>query len=97
MPIIVPPVHMENKLVSYANDSTLIAVVPSPDVRVTVAESLSHDLIKVSECCDLWGMKLNLSKTKTMIVSRLCTMNPQLPALIIGRTVLNESNDLVIF
>ena len=32
---------LENKLIGYADDSTLIAVVPSPGVRVTVAESLS--------------------------------------------------------
>ena len=35
---------------------------------------------RVSEWCDLWGMKLNASKTKTMI----------------GGTVLKESDDLVI-
>ena len=29
---------LENKLISYANDCTLMAVVPSPRVRVTVAE-----------------------------------------------------------
>ena len=56
---------LENKLIGYGDDSTLIAVVPSPAVRVAVAESLSRDLIKVSEWCDLWGMKLNASKTKT--------------------------------
>ena len=52
--------------------------------------------MKISEWCDLWGMKLNASKTKTMIVSRSCTMHPQSPALTIGRTVLKESDDLVI-
>ena len=41
-------------------------------------------------------MKLNASKTKTMIVSRSCTMHPQSPELTIGGTVLKESNDLVI-
>ena len=87
---------MENKLISYANDSTLIAVVPSPGVRVTVVESLSSDLMKVSEWCDLWGMKLNASKTKPMIVSRSRTMYPQSPALTIAGTVLKESDDLVI-
>ena len=40
-------------------------------------------------------MKLNASKTKTMIVSRSRTMHPQSPPLTIGGTVLNES-DLVI-
>ena len=50
----------------------------------------------VSEWCDLWGMKLNASKTKTMIVSRSHTMHPQPPPLTIGRTLLTESDDLVI-
>ena len=74
----------------------MIAIVPSPGVRVTVPESLSRDLVKVSEWCDLWGMKLNASKTMTMIVFRSSTINPQSPAFTIGRTVLKESDDLVI-
>ena len=87
---------MENKLIGYADDSTLMAVVPSPGVRVAVAECLIRDLGMVSEWCDLWGMKLNASKTKTMIVSRSHTMHPQSPPLSIGGTVLKESDDLVI-
>ena len=43
----------KNKLIGYADDSTLLAVVPSPGVTVTVAESLSCDLVKVCEWCDL--------------------------------------------
>ena len=86
---------LENKLIGYADDSTLMAVVPSPGVRVAVAESLIRDLGSVSERCDLWGMKLNV-KTKTMIVSRSRTMHPQSPPLTIGGTVLKESDDLVI-
>ena len=46
--------------------------------------------------CDLWGMKLNASKTKTMILSRSLTMHPQSPPLPIGGTALKESGDLVI-
>ena len=38
-------------------------------------------------------MKLNASKTKTIIVSRLCTMHPQPPPLTINGTVLKESVD----
>ena len=87
---------LENMLIGYADDFILIAVVPSPGIRVTVAESLSRDLVKVSEWCDLWGMKLNASTTKTLIVSRSGTMHPQSPALTIGGTVLKESVDLVI-
>ena len=85
---------LKNKLIGYADDSTLMAVVPSPGVRVTVAESLIRDIGRVSEWCDLWGMKLNASKT--MIVSRPRTMHPQSPSLTIGGTVLKESDNLVI-
>ena len=87
---------LENKLIGYADDSTLIAVASSPGLRVAVTESLSRDFVKVNEWCDLWRMKLNASKTKTMIVSRSRTMHPQSPALTIGGTVLKESDDLVI-
>ena len=40
---------LENKLIGYADDSILVAVVPSPGVRVAVAESLIRDLGRVSE------------------------------------------------
>ena len=85
---------LENKLIGYADDSTLMAVAPSPGARVTVAESLNRDLVRVNAWFDLWGLKLNASKTKTMIVSRPCTMHPQSPPLTIDGTVLKESDDL---
>ena len=59
---------LENKLIDYANDSTLMDVVPSPGFRVTVAESLNRDLGKVSESGDRWEMKLNARNSKTMMV-----------------------------
>ena len=68
--------------------------VPSPMNRVKVSESLIHDLCWVSQWCDLWGMKLNMSKTKTMIFSNSCTKHPQSSPLMIGGTVLKESDDL---
>ena len=68
-----------------------MAVVPSPGVRVAVAESLIRDHGRVTEWCDLCGMKLNANKTKTMIVSRSRTVHPQSPPLAIGGTVLQES------
>ena len=73
----------ENKQIDYADDSTLMAVLPSPaEVRVTVAESLIRDLSRVGEWCYL-GKKLNASKTKTMIisVSRSSTILSQSSAL----------------
>ena len=86
---------LENKLIGYADDSTLMGVVPTPGIKVAVAESHIRDLIRVSEWCDLWGMKLNADKTKTMIVSRSRTMHPQSPPLTIGGTELMEPDDLV--
>ena len=41
-------------------------------------------------------MKLKASKTMTTIVFRSRTVHPQSPPLTIGRTVLKESDDLVI-
>ena len=87
---------LENKLIGYPHDSTLITVVPSPGLRVAVAESLIRDLGRVSEWRDFWGMKLIASKTKTMIVSRSHTMHPQSPPLTIDGTALKESDELVI-
>ena len=53
-----------------------MAVVPSPGVGVTVAEI--RDLGRVNEWCDLYGIKLNASKIKAMIVFKSRTMQPQL-------------------
>ena len=53
-PVIVSPVHvraffiLENKLIGYTDDSILMAFVPSPGIRVAVAESLIRDLGRVS-------------------------------------------------
>ena len=85
---------VENKLYDYAEDSTLVAVVPSPGERVAVSEPTNRDLNRV--CVNLWGMKLNESKTKTMIVSRSSAVHPQLTPLTLDGTVLKESADLVI-
>ena len=75
---------LENKLIGYADDSTLMAAVPSPGARVTVAESLNHDLVRVNARCDLWGMKLNASKTKTKTIVAHCHMLPHCPSLCSG-------------
>ena len=73
-----------------------MAVGPSPGERVAVSESTNRDLNRVSVWCNLWRMKLNATKTKTMIVSRSRTVHPQLTPLTLDGTVLKESADLVI-
>ena len=73
-----------------------MAVEASPGVRVAVAESLIRDLGRVSEWYDFWRMKLNASKTKTMIVSRPRTMHPQSRPVTISGTALKKSDDIFI-
>ena len=72
----------------------MIAVVQSPGVRVTVAESLDRYLWKVCEWYYLCSIKLNAGKTKTMILFRSRTINLQSPPLIVFGTVLDEVDDL---
>ena len=44
---------MKNKLYGYTDDSTLVAVGPSPGERVAVIEWINRDLSRVSVWCDL--------------------------------------------
>ena len=86
---------LEKKLISYADGFTLTAVVTSPCVRFTLAESVNRDPGKVSEWCDFWEMKLNEIKNETMIVSGPRTMHPESTPLTFGGTArAKESNDL---
>ena len=69
---------------------------PSAGERVAVSESKNRDLNGVSVWCNLWGMKLNVSKTKTMIASRSRTVHRRLTSLTLDGAVLKESADHVI-
>ena len=69
---------------------------PSSGERVAVSESMNLDLNRVSVWCNLCGMKLNASKTETMIVSRSRTVHHLLTPLTLDGTVLKQSADLVI-
>ena len=87
---------LENKIVQYADDTTLVAVVRSPEMRSQVAISLNRDLERIGQWCSQWGMRLNSSKTKTMLVSRSRTNEPPHPPLSVGNTPLAESEFLTI-
>ena len=87
---------LKNKLIRYADDSTLIAVAPSPCIRVTVAEHWSVTSAGLVRWV-VWPMGNEIEwKTKTMIISTSRTMHPHSPQLNIDQTVLKESDDLVI-
>ena len=89
-------VGVENDLIGYADDHTLKAVVRTPQQRSIVAQSLNRDLERIQEWCSRWGMKLNSSKTKTLLISRSRTSVPPHPPLHIGNTSLAESETLTI-
>ena len=46
---------LDNNLYGYADDSTLVAVIPSPDGRVAVTESPNRDVNRVSMCVTCGG------------------------------------------
>ena len=87
---------LENKLIAYADDATLVASIPSPNLRSSVAESLNRDLERIKDWCKLWGMKLNPLKTQSMIISRSRTLYPHHPDLRIDNAVLVTSNSFKI-
>ena len=72
---------VENIFITYADDSTLIAIIPTPADRARVSASLDRDLDRISAWCKMWGMTLNASKTYSLIVSRSRTVEPPHPTL----------------
>ena len=87
---------LENMLVLYADNATLLAYITSPNMRSDVTESRNRDLSKVSAWCSLWGMRLNPNKTQSMIVSRFRTIFPPHPDLLVGSTSLNSCDSFKI-
>ena len=67
---------VESRLYSYADDSTLLAVVRKPADRPAVAASLNRDLARIQEWYNHWCMLLNANKTKALVISRSRTVNP---------------------
>ena len=81
---------LQNMIVSYADDATLLARIPSPNMRSDVTESLNRDLSKISTWCNLWSMRLNPNKIQSVIVSRSRTAYPPHSDLLVGSTSLNS-------
>ena len=87
---------LENMLLSHADEATLLARIPSPNMRSDVSEPLNRDLSKISTWANLWGMRLNPNKTQSMIISRSRTVFPPHPDLLLGSTSLNSCEFLKI-
>ena len=66
---------VENRLFTFADDSTLLAVVCKPEDRPAVAASFNRDLARIQEWFNHWCMILNPYKTKALVVSRSQTVS----------------------
>merc|ERR1711905_100256 len=87
---------VENRLVNYADDSTLYATIKRSSSRQSVAESLNKDLTRISDWCKQLMMKLNPTKTKTLIFGRSRTLTPAHSDLVLEGETLDLSDSLVI-
>ena len=90
------PGLLQNELVGYADDSTLLCRIPHPRDRSSVAASLNDDLSVIRNWCSRWGMLVNPSETKGMLISRSRTVEPLFPDLIVDGTVVEIVSELKI-
>ena len=74
-------------LVGCADDSTLLNRILHPRDRAYVAASLNDDLVVISDWCSMWGMLVNPSKTRGMLISQSRTVEPLFPDLVVDGTV----------
>ena len=61
-----------------------------------VAASLNDDLAVISDWCSRWGMLVNPSKTRGMLISRSRTVEPLFPDLLIDGSVVEMVSELKI-
>ena len=88
------PRLLQNELVGYADDSTLLCRIPHPRDRSSVAASLNDNLAVISDWCSRWDMLVNPSKTRGMLISR--TVEPLFPDLVIDGSVAEMVSELKI-
>ena len=81
------PRLLQNELDGYADDSTLLCRIPHPRDGSSEAASLNDDLAVISDWCSRWGMLVNPSKTRGMLISRSRTVEPLFPDLSIDGSV----------
>ena len=90
------PGLLQNELVGYAHDSTLLCRIPHPRDRSSVAASLNDDLAVINDWCCMWGMLVNPSKTRGMLISRSRTVEPLFPDLVFDSSVVEMVSEMKI-
>ena len=85
---------IESDMVSYADDTTLYVAIDSPHDRLTKANMLCRDILRIKSWCERWGMKLNPLKSRSLIISRSRTLQPQHPVLSVDGDSIPDSSTL---
>ena len=81
-------------LVMLTTDSTLLCRIPHPRDRASVAASLNDDLAVISDWGSRWGMLVNPSKTRGVLISLSRTVEPLFPDLVVDGTVAEMVSDV---
>ena len=71
-------------------------LIPHPRDSSSVAASLNDDLAVINDWCCRWGMLVNPSMTKRMLISRSRTVEPLFPDLVVDGTVVEMVSELKI-
>ena len=90
------PKLLRNELVGYADNATLLCRIPHPRDISSVTASLNNDLALISDWCSRWGMLVNPSKTRGMLIYRSSTVEPLFPDLLIDGSVVEMVSELKI-
>ena len=85
---------VENRLFTYADDSTVLEVVCKPADRPAVAASVNRDLARLQVWCNHWWIILNRNKTKSFIVSRSRIVSPPHSDLVLSGVSIEASPNL---
>ena len=88
------PGLLQNVLVGYVDDSSLLCRIPHPHDRSSVVASLNDNLAVISDWCSRWGMLVNPRKTRGVLISRPRTVEPLFPDLVVDGTVVEMASEL---
>ena len=82
-------------IVGYADDHTLLKIIPDKSDRVTAASQLNEDLEAISQFGKIWQIRFAPNKTFSLLISlkRDLLPNPH-PPLTMDDTIIPESNSI---
>ena len=82
-------------IVGYADDHTLLKIIPDKSDRVTAASQLNEDVEAISQFGKIWQIRFALNKAFSLLISlkRDLLSNPH-PPLTMDDTIIPKSNSI---